>query len=36
MEKQGYLDFELRIEKKGRLYEATVVNSPCGEACHAF
>jgi len=36
MEKHGYLDFELRIEKKGRRYQATVVHSPAGEASYTF
>jgi outer membrane protein assembly factor BamD (BamD/ComL family) len=36
MEKQDYLDFELRIEKKGQRYQASVVHSPCGEASYTF
>ncbi len=36
MQKQEYLDFELRIEKKGQRYEAAVVHSPAGEAAHLF
>jgi len=36
MERQDYLDFELRIEKKGQRYQAAVVHSPCGEASYTF
>jgi tetratricopeptide (TPR) repeat protein len=36
MESINYLDFELRIEKRGQRYLATVVHSPCGEATALF
>jgi tetratricopeptide (TPR) repeat protein len=36
METVEYLDFELRIEKRGQRYLATVVHSPCGEASVIF
>jgi outer membrane protein assembly factor BamD (BamD/ComL family) len=36
MEEPKYLDFELRIEKKGQRYEAAVLHSPCGEASYTF
>jgi tetratricopeptide (TPR) repeat protein len=32
----NYLDFELRIEKRGQRYQATVMHSPCGEASISF
>jgi hypothetical protein len=33
---RNYLDFELRIEKKGQRYQADVVRSPCGEPSNVF
>jgi hypothetical protein len=36
MDNIEYLDFELRIEKRGQRYLATVVHSPSGEASSLF